>query len=165
MNVNIQLIPTLGFLLLVVLGGYVVYLVSLILIKGKLPPLRVLNPYAFLKFKLLQLWHAYNMREALHGDAESQFQVAWNYAKGIGVAEDRVEAFKWYRKSAENGYVVGIHNLGYCYEHAFGCKRNLENALKCFLYAGEKGCLLSIASAGYYYQNGLGCKKKWLRRF
>ena len=41
---------------------------------------------------------------ANHGDAIAQYYVGLFYRKGIGVDDDQKESFKWFLKSAENGY-------------------------------------------------------------
>lgn len=40
-----------------------------------------------------------------------------------GVAADSKQAVEWYRKSAEQGNVSVICNLGYCYETGIGVKK------------------------------------------
>lgn len=45
------------------------------------------------------------------GDAEAQCMVANMYHLGLGLERDVLEAVKWYKKSAEQGYGVASNNL------------------------------------------------------
>ncbi len=45
------------------------------------------------------------------GDAEAQCIVANMYHLGLGLERDVLEAVKWYKKSAEQGYGVASNNL------------------------------------------------------
>lgn len=38
------------------------------------------------------------------GDAQAPYRLGVRYYKGDGVAQDKAEAAKWYRKAAEQGY-------------------------------------------------------------
>ena len=42
---------------------------------------------------------------------------------------DAEQAFRWYQKSAEQGYVAGQCFVGNCYEEGFGVEKN-ENLAK-----------------------------------
>ena len=57
---------------------------------------------------------------AEEGHADSQFNVALMYEKGIGVAKDEKEAVAWYTKSAEQGNSAAQFNLGVLYETGQG---------------------------------------------
>ena len=48
---------------------------------------------------------------AERGDAEAQCIVANMYHLGLGLEKDVLEAVKWYKKSAEQGYCVASNNL------------------------------------------------------
>ena len=50
------------------------------------------------------------------------------YENGIGVERDEVEAFKWYMKSAEQGYTIAKKNVIRCYENGIGVTKNLLQA-------------------------------------
>ena len=52
------------------------------------------------------------MKAAELGNAEAQCSVGVRYECSVGVAEDCYEAFKWYKKSADQGYAKGIYNVG-----------------------------------------------------
>ena len=52
------------------------------------------------------------------GDAEAQCIVANMYHLGLGLERDVLEAVKWYKKSADQGYGVASNNLAEIF--AFG---------------------------------------------
>jgi len=57
-------------------------------------------------------------KAADQGKAGSQFNVAFMYELGEGVAADLTEAVKWYRKAAEQGHAEAQHCLGrICCDH------------------------------------------------
>lgn len=49
---------------------------------------------------------------AERGDAEAQCIIANMYHLGLGLEKDVLEAVKWYKKSAAQGYGVASNNLG-----------------------------------------------------
>ncbi len=55
---------------------------------------------------------------AERGDAEAQCIIANLYHLGLGVEKDVLEAVKWYKKLAEQGYGVASNNLAEIF--AFG---------------------------------------------
>ncbi len=58
--------------------------------------------------------HSQSIRErAAEGDAIAQYDLGVMYAKGKGVAQDYVEARKWYLKAAEQGFAAARDNRRY----------------------------------------------------
>jgi TPR repeat protein len=53
------------------------------------------------------------------------------YANGFGVAQDDVQALKWYGKAAEQGHALAQFNLGGMYGSGRGVKRD---ALRSFMW-------------------------------
>ena len=49
---------------------------------------------------------------AEQGNAITQYNLALMYKNGEGIAEDNVEAVKWYKRAAEQGYASAQNNLG-----------------------------------------------------
>ncbi len=80
---------------------------------------------------------------AEQGEAAGQFNLgkAHFYGKGksLGLAHDRAEAVKWYRKSAEQGYGDAQYELGMCYYRGDGVEKNRAEALRWWREAAEKG--------------------------
>jgi len=54
------------------------------------------------------------------GDVFAQFVAGYDYANGIGVAEDDAEAVKWYSLAAEQGDSSSQFNLGVMYANGEG---------------------------------------------
>ena len=54
-------------------------------------------------------------KAAEQGAADAQSNLGLMYALGQGVAEDNVEAVKWWRKAAEQGLADAQFNLGVMY--------------------------------------------------
>ncbi len=114
--------------------------------------------------------------EAEQGDAEAQNLLGWMYEYGRGVAEDKVEAAKWFRKAAKQGYARAQHWLGLTYYKGDGVPRDYEEAVKWFRKAAEQGegCSISTRQSqhwlGQMYYKGDGVPRdyeeaaKWYRK-
>ena len=68
-----------------------------------------------------------------------QVRVGWMYEKGNGVSRDYAEAVKWYRKAAEQGYVIGQYNLGVMYENVYGIEQDKTKAVEWYRKAAAQG--------------------------
>jgi hypothetical protein len=61
------------------------------------------------------------------GDAAFQAYFGYLYLNGsAGLAQDYEQAFKWYHKAAEQGYVAAQYNLGILYDEGLGVVQNHE---------------------------------------
>jgi len=49
-----------------------------------------------------------------------QFKVGWCYKNGMGVKKDSKMAVDWYKKAANNGHLIAMHNLGLLYKNGNG---------------------------------------------
>ena len=49
------------------------------------------------------------------------------------------EAFKWYRKAAEQGDAGAQYGLGWCYENGSGVDKDLSEAFKWYSKAAKQG--------------------------
>ena len=54
------------------------------------------------------------------GIHDSPDQSRLHVRRGVGVAEDNIEAARWYRAAAEGGHARAQTNLGYLYAHGLG---------------------------------------------
>jgi uncharacterized protein len=61
------------------------------------------------------------------------------YAKGTGQRPDFVEATKWFRKAAEQGFAGGQAGLGISYERGEGVRRDNVFALVWLTLAAAQG--------------------------
>ena len=96
---------------------------------------------------------------AEQGDAEAQFSLGWCYDDGRGVAKDKVEAVKWYRKAAEQNYTPAQSNLGWCYDNGQGVAKDYIEAVKWYRKAAEQGHAEAQFNLGCGYANGQGVGK------
>jgi hypothetical protein len=73
-------------------------------------------------------------------DAQSQFELGVAFSLGkFGVAQDYVEAVKWFRRAAEQNLAAAQSNLGICYERGDGVAKYELEALKWYLLAAAQG--------------------------
>ena len=61
------------------------------------------------------------------------------YETGLGVAQNYVEAVRWYRKAVEQGYASAQYNLGVMYYNVKGVVQDYAEAIKWWQKAAEQG--------------------------
>ena len=67
------------------------------------------------------------------GHAVSQCRIGNFYAIGKGgVEKNEVEALKWYRKAAEQGYAEAQYDLGFMYANGLGFEKIEVEAMKSY---------------------------------
>ena len=90
-------------------------------------------------------------------DVFAQASAAWGYREGYGTAVDHVEAVKWVRKAAEQGFARAQYDLGLMYEFGHGVERSYEKAVEWYLKAAEQGAASAQGLLGemYYYGRGV----------
>ena len=90
-------------------------------------------------------------------DVFAQASAAWGYREGYGTAVDHVEAVKWVRKAAEQGFARAQHDLGLMYEFGRGVERSYEKAVEWYQKAAEQGAASAQGLLGemYYYGRGV----------
>jgi TPR repeat protein len=83
------------------------------------------------------------------------------YNKGYEFYQQRnyIEAAKWFRKAAEQGYSSGQVVLGMIYKNGQGVKENDVEAVKWFRKAAEQGSGQGQAELGLMYEYGSGVEK------
>jgi TPR repeat protein len=59
------------------------------------------------------------------------------YYEGKGVKQSYIEAVKWYRKSAEQGYELAKESLARCYLKGLGVPKSVEEANKWWKFLRE----------------------------
>lgn len=97
--------------------------------------------------------------DAQVGDASAQFCLGMIYDEGEGVAVDKVEAVRWYRKSAEQGYIKAQNNLSSAYYTGEGVKKDLVEAVRWCRKAAEQGDIKAQNTLGGLYAMGDGVLK------
>ena len=102
------------------------------------------------------------------GDARAQSNIGVMYDKGDVVAEDDVEAVRWFALSAEGGFATGQFNLANMYREGTGVAQNLTLAHRWYQAAARQGhpqAQMALMQA-YYFGNGasqdLGIAYMWL---
>jgi hypothetical protein len=61
------------------------------------------------------------------------------YDTGEGVAQDYVEAIKWYRKAADKGFEPACFNLGLKYDNGQGVAQDFTEAVRWYRKAAYQG--------------------------
>ncbi|MEO8614046.1 MAG: tetratricopeptide repeat protein [Luteolibacter sp.] len=92
------------------------------------------------------------------GHADSQFNLALMFEKGIGVEKDEKQAVVWYEKSALNGNAAAQFNLGVLYENGRGTAVDFAKANEWYRKASVQGDPLAIGNLGMLYIRGDGVK-------
>ena len=106
----------------------------------------------------------------LDDDAIAQFNLGIRYLNGDGVTKDLVEAFKWFRKAADQGCAAAQSNLGGCYAAGSGVTKNLVEAVKWYRKSADQGYPHAQSVLGVCYDYGEGVTKdhveaaKWFRK-
>ena len=107
---------------------------------------------------------------AEEGDAEAQFEVGLEFYAGGDVDKDYAEAARWYKRAAEQGYVLAHNALGWMAFRGQGMPEDGLKAFHWFEYAAERGINPSRIGLGYLYEREMlawGCRedaKKWFLR-
>jgi len=73
------------------------------------------------------------------GDVRTQSMLGSMYLKGQGVAQNNVEAARWYRKAADQGDVKAQNNLGVIYYGGQGVPEDHVQAYKWFAIVASTG--------------------------
>ncbi len=103
-------------------------------------------------------------------NAKVQFFVGEMYYYGFGVEEDRNIAVKWYKKAADQGYVVSQWQLGFCYYTGSGVTKSIKEAIIWFRKAADQGYANAQCALGNLYDVGRGVVRdsceavKWYRK-
>ena len=94
---------------------------------------------------------------ALRGDPVAQFFLGLHYHEGSGgVAKDRSEAAKWWRKSAEQSFPDAEHALADLYYLGNGVSQDYDEAFKWFKRAALHGESMSCVRLSTMYMKSQG---------
>jgi TPR repeat protein len=69
------------------------------------------------------------------------------------------DAIRWFRKSVEQGDIVGQNNLGLMYEKGLGVKKDYVKAVKWYTESADQGYDIAQYNLGLMYEYGYGVKK------
>ena len=88
--------------------------------------------------------------------AEQDLPVAcWNTAysfDGLFELIDKNEAFNWYKRAAELGYIEAFNELGRYYYEGWGTEKNIPEAIKWYEEAAEEGNVNAYWNLGLVYE-------------
>lgn len=102
------------------------------------------------------------------GEAEAQFELGRKYSQMRKVTFSKeeklkdvfgIEAVKWYKKAADQGYQFAQYNLGKCYFCGDGINENKQEGFKWYKKAAEQGHAFAIADVAICYEDGEGVEK------
>jgi TPR repeat protein len=88
------------------------------------------------------------------GNAEELLRLGIKYYHGKDVAEDKAEAAKWFRRSAEQGNAEARFNLGVAFYNGEGVAQDKVEAAKWFRLAADQGNVKALFSLALAYFNG-----------
>jgi hypothetical protein len=72
-------------------------------------------------------------------DRELQFLIGFKFENGLGVAEDKAEAMRWYRLAAAQGYAAAQNNLGWMFDNGLGVAEDKAEAVRWYRLAAAQG--------------------------
>jgi TPR repeat protein len=71
-------------------------------------------------------------KAAIQENAKAQFNLAFMYTEGKGVAKNNKKAAYWYLKASEQGDIKATYNLGVLYAKGRGVEKDVNKAKKYF---------------------------------
>jgi len=90
---------------------------------------------------------------------KAQYIVAICYRLGLGVEKDDIEAIKYFRLSAMQGFDLALIKLGKCLINGIGIKKDVRGAFHCFMLAANQGNIDALTYVGICYEKGIGIQK------
>ena len=78
---------------------------------------------------------------------------------------DYYNAFRWFKESAEKGFIKSYYFLGVCYEKGKGVTTNIPNAIKWYKKAVDNDVACAMCSLGFMYELGIGVQQDYKKAF
>lgn len=97
------------------------------------------------------------------GNATAQNRLGLLYNEGRGVAQDFLQAKRWFDKAAEQGHAGAQVNLGTLYLLGHGAPESDQMALFWFRRAAEQEDALGFAKLGSMYERGRGVPQDFIQ--
>jgi len=101
--------------------------------------------------------------QAQKGTAEDQYNLGLQYEKGLAVPQSYVEAARWYRLSAMQGYPDGLYKLCEMSEEGHGLPQDYQEALRWCGLAAESGQGRAMFMLGRLYHMAHGVPQDFVR--
>jgi len=100
---------------------------------------------------------------ANNGNSKAQYYIGYMYLHGLYVAQDSVEARKWFERAAGQGDANAQNDLGTLYLNGQGIQKNLDMALKWFEASANQGNATAQYNLGIIYtiKKKFGDAKIW----
>ncbi len=89
--------------------------------------------------------------------------IGYCYYNGFYLEKDEKEAFKWYKKSAEQGNASAQYNLGICYYNGDVTNKDLQEAFEWFKKSSEQEYAKAQFYVGVFFEQGLFVKKSMIK--
>lgn len=93
------------------------------------------------------------------GDGKADFELGLKYYHGEGVNQSYKEAFKYYMRSAEQGYEAAMCNIGLMYSRGYGVPQSYKEAAKWYGMAAEIDFPEALHNLGVLYCEGRGVQR------
>ena len=104
-------------------------------------------------------------KAAEQGDASAQAALGLMYDIGAGVAEDDVEAARWYLLAAQQGLASAQAALAVMYSRGEGVAQDYVEAAKWFRLAAQQGDALAQFNLGVMYSKGEGVVEDYVKAY
>jgi len=88
------------------------------------------------------------------GNKEAQYLLANIYYS----KRNFKEAFELYKKSADQGHLSALDNLGFLHQKGLGTSINIDEAINCYKLSADQGYALALSNLGFVYLNLLDDK-------
>eukprot|EP00299_Pterocystis_sp_00344_P011599 c5440_g1_i1.p1 GENE.c5440_g1_i1~~c5440_g1_i1.p1 ORF type:complete len:307 (+),score=70.55 c5440_g1_i1:36-956(+) len=96
------------------------------------------------------------LADETESDFHAWWAVGWMAVHGIGVAEDRAIALKWFLKAAERGHPGSQFDVGLMYEMGIIVEKDMVVANHWYQLAAVQGVVEAQFNLGLNYMNGNG---------
>jgi hypothetical protein len=103
------------------------------------------------------------LASAERGAAEDQYNLGMRYERGIGVAQSHLDAARWYRLAALQGYRDGQYKLCEMSERGEGLPQDYQEALRWCGLAAEQGHGRAMFILGRLYHTAHGVPPDFVR--
>jgi hypothetical protein len=92
-------------------------------------------------------------------------RLQYQYGRTLYRDGEYEDAVKWYRKAAEQGYLLAQSNLGVMYEKGRGVNKDNAEAVKWFQKAAKQGDVDSQNNLGVMYAEGKGVQPDYVQAY
>ncbi len=99
-----------------------------------------------------------SLKLSKRGNSMYMYNLALMYYDGHGVHQNKIEAAKWFKKSAKKGFVKAMIALADMYNFGDSLTENQEEAFYWYRQAAFKNNAYAQYQTGIYYYDGIGVK-------